>query len=163
MMIIQFVQPQNREAVAWRLYDLMEADDVRRVVMGEIGPDGFVALTHPDAAWMFVGEDTEGNWLGWAVITGFYARSAQGHFCMLRRGFRQGTAFVRGVLADVFRTGKLDSVYGLTPKSYRHALRTIAPLAVRGGVIPGGAVDHLRGEIAPGVLSVFTPESIREE
>lgn len=162
-MIIRFVQPQDREAVARRLYDLMEADDVRRVVMGDIGPDGFVTLTHHDVAWLFAGEDAEGNWLGWAVITGFYARSAQGHFCMLRRGFLQGTAFVRGVLADAFRTGKLDSVYGLTPQPYRHALRAIAPLAVRGGVIPGGAVDHLRGETAPGVLSVFTPDSILEE
>ena len=162
-MIIRFVQPQDREAVAMRLYDLMEADDVRRVVMGDIGPDGFVALTHSDAAWLFVGENAEGNLLGWAVITGFYARSAQGHFCMLRRGFPQGMVFVRGVLEDAFRTGRLDSVYGVTPQAYRHALRIIDPLAVRCGIIPGGAVDHLRGEITSGVLSVFTPDSIREE
>ncbi len=147
------------EALARRMYRAMEADGCRRVCLGDMGEADFVAVTRRGR--FFPGED-DGRLLGYLLLTDFESRTARLHFCLLRAARASALVWARRAFDTAFGSGRLESIYGIFPRSYRH----IPPLArrlggARLGEIPGAAWDNIRNRPVSGVVWRFTPADTR--
>ncbi|MBZ2172692.1 hypothetical protein EKK70_07425 [Desulfovibrio sp. DS-1] len=113
------------------------------------------ALLAPHRAWCYLAQAADTP-LALCWLDGFCGRAARIHFCVLRAGLPRaeeiGRLVVRFLLhaqapvqapATNGRPGPhlLDTLVGLTPAPYRHALGFVTRLGFRrAAVIPGGAV-----------------------
>lgn len=101
-----------------------------------------------------------------ALLAAAWLRDIQGataslHFCFFDAGRPEAVNIGVKLLRFVFACSKLQSLFGITPKPYRSAVRYIT--AVGGhilGEVAGACVLHHRGgRVVPAVVSTF----IREE
>lgn len=79
------------------------------------------------------------------------------HFCFFAAGRPEAVNIGLQLLRFIFARSPLQSLYGVTPKPYRAAVRYAA--AVGGvilGEVPGACVlHHRRGRVVPAIVSVF--------
>lgn len=79
------------------------------------------------------------------------------HFCFFDAGRPEAVSIGGTLLRFIFGCSNLQSLYGITPKPYRSAVRYAA--AVGGailGEVPGACVLHHRGgRVVPAIVSVF--------
>lgn len=108
-------------------------------------------LLAPHRAWCYLAQAVETP-LALCWLDGFTGRAARIHFCVLRAGLPRAEEIGRMVVRFLLTapaapaTGhpppyRLDTLVGLTPAPYRHALDFVARLGFRrAAVIPGAAV-----------------------
>lgn len=108
-------------------------------------------LLAPHRAWCYVIQ-AAGTPLALCWLDGFSGRAARIHFCVLRAGLPRaeeiGRMVVRFLLTAPAAPASghpapcpLDTLVGLTPAPYRHALHFVTRLGFRrAAVIPGGAL-----------------------
>lgn len=147
--------PDEHETQARRMYRAMEGDGCKTVCLGGMSENTFVDVSR--SGWFIMGENA-GCLLGYLLLRQFEARSARLHFCILRAARADGLDYARRAFAIAFDSGRLDSIYGIFPATYRH----VTPLArsLGGawmGEIPGAAWDNIRNRPVPGVVWLFTP------
>lgn len=113
------------------------------------------ALLAPHRAWCYLVQ-AAGTPLALCWVDGFCGRAARIHFCVLRAGLPRAEEIGRMVVCFLLRAQApapppapnghppqhlLDTLVGLTPAPYRHALGFVTRLGFRrAAVIPGGAV-----------------------
>lgn len=157
-----------------RLWMRLVEDDLVRVVFHDGGVTdfaGFARLLAPERAWVYRIE-MDGTVQGFFWCNGFSGRAAQVHFCFFRAGMSVARAAGRMALTFLLAPQRgdapLDTLLGVTPAPFRHALRLAADLGfTRIGVVPAGT------RLAPGtpggggagrvvdvVLTVMTRASI---
>lgn len=162
--------PALRAEPFWRMQD----EGLATTVFYDVAAPAIVhwhAVTGPDVAWLVRIETEAGDLVAVAWLTGFTGRCALTHFCVFRAGqpdaVRIGLAFVRWA----FDTGHFDSLAGITPATYRHALRYITALGFTvQGRLPGAYrlvnranAAHPGGRCVPGIISVITPHDLTQE
>ena len=108
-------------------------------------------LLAPHRAWCYLAQAAETP-LALCWLDGFTGRAARIHFCVLRAGLPRAAEIGRMVVRFLLTAPAapasghlppylLDTLVGLTPAPYRHALDFVARLGFRrAAVIPGGAV-----------------------
>lgn len=158
-----------------RLWMRLVEDDLVRVVFHDGGVTdfaGFAYLLAPERAWVYRIE-MDGTVQGFFWCNGFSGKAAQVHFCFFRAGMSVARAAGRMALTFLLAPQRadapLDTLLGVTPAPFRHALRLAADLGfTRIGVVPAGT------RLAPGtpggggagrvvdvVLTVMTRETLR--
>lgn len=141
-----------------RLWDILHKEGLAPVVFHDGGvrcAADLRGLLAPHRAWCYLVQ-AAGTPLALCWLDGFCGRAARIHFCVLRAGLPRaeeiGRLVVRFLLparAPVSAPAPngqpaahlLDTLVGLTPAPYRHALAFVTRLGFRlAAVIPGGAV-----------------------
>lgn len=141
-----------------RLWDILHAEGLASVVFHDGGvrcAADLRGLLAPHRAWCYLVQAAHTP-LALCWVDGFCGRAARIHFCVLRAGLHRaeeiGHLVVRFLLhaqapapvpAPDGRPAPhlLDTLVGLTPAPYRHALAFVTRLGFRrAAVIPGGAV-----------------------
>jgi len=143
------------------LWTRLVEDDLVRVVFHDGGVTdfaGFVYLLAPERAWLYR-VDAHAVPQGFFWCNGFSGRAAQVHFCFFRNGMSAaraaGAMALTFLLAPQCADAPLDTLLGVTPAPYRHALRLAADLGFsRLGVVPAGRVVDV-------VLTVLTRDAFR--
>lgn len=101
--------------------------------------------------------EVQGTLMAAAWLRDVQGETASLHFCFFKAGRRHAAELACAALRYVFSISNLQSLYGLTPKVYRAAVRFV--LATKGkilGEVAGACVLHHRGRrIVPGVISTF--------
>lgn len=169
-----FVRPNAPPALRAEPFWRMQDEGLASTVFYDVAAPAIVhwhAVTGPDVAWLVRIETEADDLVAAAWLNGFTGRCALAHFCVFRAGqpdaVRIGRAFVRWA----FGTGQFDALVGLTPATYRHALRLIVKLGFTvQGRLPGAchlvnraSAAHPGGRCVPGVLSVITPHDLTQE
>lgn len=122
-------------------------------------------ITSPDTAWLVEvraytvqrGSDTAPV-AAIAWLNNFTGRTAMLHFCVFRDFQAQAEPIGRHVLRWVFGSGHFDSLMGLTPAPYRHALRLAQAIGFTpAGRVPGACHLVRWGRHVDGILSVCNP------
>lgn len=103
----------------------------------------------------------EGQLLAAAWLRDIQGATASLHFCFFDAGRAESVSIGVLMLRFMFANSKLQSLYGITPKPYRAAVRYVSAVGGRIlGEVPGACVLHHRGgRVVPAVVSTF----IREE
>ncbi|HEU6437201.1 MAG TPA: hypothetical protein VE028_07090 [Nitratidesulfovibrio sp.] len=139
-----------------RLWDTLREERLAPVVFHDGGVRSAAdlrGLLSPHRAWCYLVQAANVP-LALCWLDGFSGRAARIHFCVLRAGLPRadeiGRMVVRFLLAAPGTTQpplgrpapyRLDTLVGLTPAPYRHALAFVARLGFRrAAVIPGGTV-----------------------
>lgn len=143
------------------LWTRLVEDDLVRVVFHDGGVTDFGAfarLLAPERAWLYR-VDAHAVPQGFFWCKGFSGRAAQVHFCFFRNGMSAaraaGAMALTFLLAPQCADAPLDTLLGVTPAPYRHALRLAADLGFsRLGVVPAGRVVDV-------VLTVLTRDAFR--
>lgn len=141
------------------LYTAMQAEGLLPIVFYDSPMDAadFMAMM-PGTIMLRI--DVQGGLMAAAWLRDMQGKTASLHFCFFKAGRAHAPALGRACLGYVFSTSSLQSLYGLTPKVYRAAVRYAQ--AVGGtilGEVAGACVLHHRGgRIVPGVISTFNPK-----
>lgn len=159
--ILAFDDHRERAAIFWK----MQAEGLDRTVLYESAAPHIV-LWHqysgPPNAWCAPVYDADGALAAAGWLNGFLGRTAFCHFVVFRDFQADAVAIGKLWLRAMFGTGSFDSLCGLTPAAYRHALRfirqlgfTLSPLTAPGACFLARAQRHVDG-----VFSCITPEDI---
>ena len=99
--------------------------------------------------------------VGFFWLNGYMGRTAMMHFCVFdSMPFEDAVELGRQSVAYVFKHTEMQSVYGCTPRIYRHVFPFIKALGFRIlGEIPGACYIKRKDKYVPGVVSV----RVREE
>lgn len=158
-----------------RLWMRLVEDDLVRVVFHDGGVTDFAGFAHllaPERAWVYRIE-MDGTVQGFFWCNGFSGRAAQVHFCFFRNGMSAaraaGAMALTFLLAPQCADAPLDTLLGVTPAPYRHALRLAADLGFsRLGVVsagtrlaPGTPGGGDAGRVVDVVLTVLTRDAFR--
>lgn len=128
-------------------------------------------VTAPGIAWLVrvhdndaVVIDANGNRPALAAVAwlnSWIGRSAMVHFAVFRPWREEAVHIGRSFLHWAFGTGCIDSLYGVTPKTYRHALEFVQRLGFHAETALPGACHLARQERhVPGIISICTPETL---
>ncbi len=157
------------------LWTRLVEDDLVRVVFHDGGVTDFGAfarLLAPERAWLYR-VDAHAVPQGFFWCNGFSGRAAQVHFCFFRNGMSAaraaGDMALTFLLAPQCADAPLDTLLGVTPAPYRHALRLAADLGFsRLGVVPAGTRlapgtpgGGEAGRVVDVVLTVLTRDAFR--
>ncbi len=116
---------------------------------------------HKGDNWLVEVTERGGRDAGMFWLNGYQGRSAQAHFCVWRdyeKKIEAGAAVIKW-LKDL---GQLDSLYGCTPKPFRHATSFVKALGFKvKGEIPGACYMFEQDRYVPGVLSVLDFNDIK--
>ncbi len=141
-----------------RLWDILHEEGLASVVFHDGGvrcAADLRGLLAPHRAWCYLVQAAHTP-LALCWVDGFCGRAARIHFCVLRAGLPRAEEIGRMVVRFLLHAqapapvpapdGRpaphlLDTLVGLTPAPYRHALAFVTRLGFRrAAVIPGGAV-----------------------
>lgn len=145
------------------LYHLAQVNGVADAVFYDGGVSSTMAWAEyirTSQAWL-VACFRKGETVGFWWLNGFIGRTAMIHFCFWDLGLDDAVRLGRQSLHWLFEQGDLDSVYGVTPKHYRH----VFPFILRAGFtlmgeVPGACYLKRKDRHVPGVLSVCVPEGV---
>lgn len=138
------------------VYDTMHAEDLLKTVVydGPISREDFIALLQRGG---MIRMERGTVLLGAAWVLAWRAATAGLHFCFFAAGRAEAVPLGRECLRHIFKISKFQSLYGVTPKPYRAAVRYIT--AVGGtlmGEVAGACALHYRGgRIVPAIISTF--------
>lgn len=138
------------------IYDAMQEENLLKTVIydGTLSRDGFINMLQQGIAFLV---RRQGKLLAAAWLLDMRGATACLHFCFFKAGRAQAAQAGRQCLQHIFRSCALQSLYGITPKSYRAAVRYAAQ--VGGdiiGEVPGACVlHHWGGRVVPAVISIF--------
>lgn len=92
-----------------------------------------------------------------AWLRDVHVATASLHFCFFAAGRWDAVTLGRGCLEHIFRVSPLQSLYGVTPKSYRAAVRYISAVGgfVLGYVDGACKLHHRGGRVVPAVVSTY--------
>ena len=112
-------------------------------------------LTEEARCWLFRAE-VDGVPAGVCWLNNFVGRSSMIHFCVFSAFQRMALELGQAVLDHVWAQGEHDSVYGITPAPYRHALKFVGALGFeRMGVIPNACHMIRRNRYVDGVVTIL--------
>lgn len=138
------------------IYDAMQAENLLKTVIydGELSREEFVAMLQQGIA-VLVRQHKK--LLAAAWLLDMRGATACLHFCFFKAGRAEAPHAGRQCLQHIFRACALQSLYGITPKSYRAAVRYAAQVGGNiMGEVPGACVLHHRGgRVVPAVVSTF--------
>lgn len=122
-------------------------------------------ITAPETAWLVQvqahfpqpdGQCCDTAAMAW--LNNFTGRTAMLHFCVFRAFHSHAKTIGRHLLRWVFGSGHFDSLVGLTPAPYRHALRLAEAIGFTPTARVPGACHLVRwGRHVDGVLSICNP------
>lgn len=121
------------------------------------------SYTAPGTSWL-VRVEQGAQLAGVVWLNSFSGRSALAHFCVFRAYQPQAVAMGRAFMRWAFASGCFDSLSGVTPSTYRHALALSRAIGfVPMGRVPGACLLARTGRCVDAVVSVATVQSIPEE
>lgn len=138
------------------VYDAMQAEKLLQTVIydGELSRADFIAMLQKGIALLIRRHD---KLLAATWLLDMRGATACLHFCFFKAGRAESVQVGRQCLQHIFQSCALQSVYGITPKPYRAAVRYAAQ--VGGdimGEVPGACVLHHRGgRVVSAVISTF--------
>ncbi len=140
------------------LYDAMGADGLLEAFCYDGVPsrDAFIEKFNHDNHWTYAAFREDGVPLVMAVVNGVTGKSGLAHFCYFRAGLATRAGLAREWLL-MLRDGGMQSLVGLTPAPFRHALRFAQDMGFRrAGVVPGACVLAARhNRVCDGVLTIL--------
>lgn len=121
---------------------------------------GWIEFLRVSQSWLVRVNNTAGKVVGFFWLNGFAGQTAMMHFCIFDSvGFEAAVELGRQSVAYVFRNTEMQSVYGCTPKVYRHVFPFIKALGFKVlGDIPGACYIKRKDKHVPGVVSVCVRE-----
>lgn len=124
---------------------------------------GWLQYLRVTNAWLVQCETPEGEVCGFWWLNGYTGKAAQIHFCFWGLSFDEAVTLGRQSLHWLFGLGEIISVYGMTPKPWRHVFPFIEALGFRRGLeLPGACFIKRKDKHVAGVSSVCVPEEVPE-
>lgn len=163
-------RPHQRAEPFWRMQD----EGLDRVVFYDTPRPAITdwhRVTGPDAAWLVRVHDNDVTVLDGhgerpalaavAWVNCFTGRSGMVHFAVFQPWRHESVFIGRCFMHWAFGTGLFDSLAGITPATYRHALDFIRSVGfVQSAILPGACHIARRNRHVAGVISIATPQSL---
>lgn len=138
------------------VYDAMQAENLLHTVIydGALSRKAFSALLQSGIALLI---RRQGVLLAVAWLLDMRGATACLHFCFFRAGRPEAVQAGRQCLRHIFSACALQSLYGITPKVYRAAVRYAVNVGgkILGEVSGACAMHHRGGRVVPAVISTF--------
>lgn len=141
------------------LYDLTVQAGTDAIVFYDGGVTDRVAwadMIERQEAWLVRAQDHTGRVVGFWWLNNYLGKTAMMHFCILRLTHEGSVDIGRATMRYMAELGILESVYGLTPKHYRHVFKFLRELGFEIlGDIPGACYLTRKGRYVPGRVSTY--------
>lgn len=152
MVKCSIVAPEN----CLPLYTAMQAEGLIPIVFYDspVDTENFMELM---AHSIMLRVEVQGILMAAAWLRDVQGEAASLHFCFFKAGRGHAVELGRAALRYVFSISNLQSLYGLTPKTYRATVRFAQAVGANIlGEVAGACVLHHRGRrIVPGVIITF--------
>lgn len=138
------------------VYDTMRAENLLETVIydGTLSREQFIALTGQGIA---LSIRQRGALLGAAWLLDLHAATGSVHFCFFKAGRGEAVPLGRECLRRIFAACGLQSLYGISPKSNRAAVRYAEAVGgnILGEVAGACLLHHRGGRLVPAMVSTF--------
>jgi hypothetical protein len=115
----------------------------------------FILFARNPANWMIEIKNSSGKTCGFFWLNGFYGKAAMIHFCIWKT-VEDKIEVGKEALAWLKKTGSFDSLYGLTPKPYRHVKDFAVAIGFKiTGELNGACYLKSRDRHVPGFISII--------
>jgi hypothetical protein len=129
---------------------------------GTQNPDDWLDFVKLSTTWLVRVTHKSGQPVGLFWLNGFQGHTAQMHFAV-RRGWPDKLGAGRASVGWVAEKTELESLYGCTPKPFKHAIVYAKKVGfVMGHELPGACYIAKKDKYVPGVTSVLDLTIFRE-